>query len=613
MINKVAVCTRRSSHPIPILLAACLTAPAWCQVPSYAISTIAGNGTAGYSGDGGAATSAELDNPRGIVTDPAGNVYFCDFTNNRVRKIATNGTITTVAGTGIGGYNGDNIQGTAAQLNQPYRVALDPAGNLYIADPGNNRIRKLAPNGIITTVAGNGSANYSGDGGPATSAALDYAEDAVVDVFGNIFIADSANNVIRKVSTSGIITTVAGNGYAAGTGNGNYTGDGGLATHATLYNPVSIAVDPAGDIFISDQLNNVIREVNTSGIINTVAGTGTFAFGGDGGPAIKAEFGYPAGVALDAAGNLYIVDVNNDRLRVMLTNGNIATVAGNGNAGFGGDGGPATSAELNAPRSVAVGTFGDVYIADFSNNRVRQLTPSSPTVGQTTNAASNIQVAAANAWISIKGTNLAPAGDTRTWQSSDFVNNLMPTSLDGVSVIMNGLNAYVYYISPVQVNVLAPPGIETGVVQIQVNNNGTKSAPANVEFQAYSPSFFVFNGGPYVAAVHANGTIVGPATLFPGASTPAQPGESIMLYANGFGPTSTPVVAGSPAQSGSLPTMPVITVGGIPATVQFAGLISPGLYQFNIAVPASATNGDNIIVATYSGFATQSGALLTVQ
>ena len=613
MFNKVAVCIRRSSHPIPILLAACLIAPAWCQVPSYTISTIAGNGTAGYSGDGGAATGAEIDNPRGIVTDPAGNVYFCDFTNNRVRKIATNGAITTVAGTGIAGYNGDNIQGTAAQLNQPYRVALDPTGNLYIADPGNNRIRKLAPNGIITTVAGNGSANYSGDGGLATSTALDYAEDAVVDVFGNIFIADSANNVIRKVSTSGIITTVAGNGYAAGTGSGNYTGDGGLATHATLYNPVSIAVDPAGDVFISDQLNNVIREVNTSGIINTVAGTGTFAFGGDGGPAIKAEFGYPAGVALDAAGNLYIVDVNNDRLRVMLTNGNIATVAGNGNAGFGGDGGPATSAELNAPRSVAVGTFGNVYIPDFSNNRVRQLSPSSPTVGQTTNAASNIQVAAANAWISIKGTNLAPAGNTRTWQSSDFVNNLMPTSLDGVSVTMNGLSAYVYYISPVQVNVLAPPGIQTGVVQIQVNNNGTKSAPANVEFQAYSPSFFAFNGGPYVAAVHANGTIVGPATLFPGASTPAQPGESIMLYANGFGPTSTPVVAGSPAQSGSLPTMPVITVGGIPATVQFAGLISPGLYQFNLVVPASATNGDNIIVATYSGFATQSGALLTVQ
>ena len=604
---------RKLACAIPVWLTACVIAPAWCQAPSFTISTIAGNGNAGYSGDGGAATSAALYNPRGIVSDPAGNVYFCDFTNNRVRKISTNGTITTVAGTGTPGYNGDNIPGTSAELNQPYRVALDPAGNLYIADPGNNRIRKLAPNGIITTVAGNGTANYTGDGGLATSATLDYAEDAVIDVFGNLFIADSSNNVIRKVSTSGIITTVAGNGYGAGAGYGNYTGDGGLATHATLYNPVSIAVDPAGDIFISDQLNNVIREVNPSGIINTVAGNGVFSFGGDGGPAIKAEFGYPAGVALDAAGDLYIVDVNNDRLRVMLANGTIYTVAGNGSAGFGGDGGPALSAELNAPRSVAVGTFGDVYIADFSNNRVRQLTPSAPTLGQTTNAASNIQVVTSNAWVAIKGTNLAPSGVTRTWQASDFVNGQMPTSLNGVSVTMNGLSAYVYYISPVQVNVLAPPSLPAGIVEIQVNNNGTKSAVANVELQSYSPSFFVFNGGPYVAAVHANGNIIGPTSLYPGASTPAQPGEAIQIYANGFGPTSTPVVAGSSVQSGTLPTLPVITIGGIAATVQFAGLISPGLYQFNVVVPSTAANGDNAIVATYSGFTTQAGALLTVQ
>ncbi len=600
-------------HAVPIWLTAVVTVPVWCQAPTYTMSTIAGNGVAGYSGDGGAATSAGLFNPRGIVSDPAGNVYFCDFSNNRVRKIATNGTITTVAGTGVAGYNGDNIAGTKAQLNQPYRVALDPAGNLYIADPGNNRIRKLAPNGIITTVAGNGSSNYSGDGGPATGAALAYAEDAVIDVFGNLFIADSANNVIRKVSTSGIITTVAGNGFLAGTGIGSYSGDGGPATRATLANPVSLAVDPAGNIFISDQQNNVVRKVDTSGIITTVAGTGAFSFSGDGGPASKATFGYPAGVALDAAGNLYIVDVNNNRLRVMLTNGTITTVAGNGSAAYSGDGGPATSAALNAPRSVAVGTFGDVYIADFSNNRVRQLTPSSPTLGLTTNGASNIEVGAANAWITIKGTNLAPAGDTRSWQASDFVGGQMPTSLDGVSVTMNGLNAYVYYISPGQVNVLAPPSLPTGLVIIQVTNNGVKSAAASVVFQAYSPAFFVFNGGPYVAAVHASGAIIGPTTLFPGVSTPAKPGETIMLYANGFGPTSAPVVAGASSQSGSLPTIPVITIGGAPATVTFAGLISPGLYQFNVVVPASATSGDNAIAATYSGFTTQAGALLTVQ
>ncbi|HXP87260.1 MAG TPA: IPT/TIG domain-containing protein [Bryobacteraceae bacterium] len=586
---------------------------ALCQVPSFTISTIAGSGTSGYSGDGGPATAASLNNPRGIVSDPAGNVYFCDFSNNRVRKIATDGTITTVAGTGVAGYNGDNMPGTSARLNQPYRLALDPAGNLYIADPGNNRIRKLAPNGIITTVAGNGNANYSGDGGPATSAALNYAEDAVLDVSGNIYIADSANNVVRKVAINGTITTVAGNGVGAGTQVGAYSGDGGPATKASLSNPVSLAVDPSGNIFISDQANNVVRKVDTSGIITTFAGTGAFGFTGDGGPAVRAQFGFPAGVALDAANNLYVDDVNNNRIRVVLSDGTIQTVAGDGAAGFGGDGGPATSGALNNPRSVAVGTFGDIYVADFANSRVRKLTPGATTVGQTTNAFGNIRVMAANTWVIIKGENLAPPGDSRTWQSSDFVNNQLPTALDGVSVSMNGLKAYVYYISPQQVNVLAPPSLQPGLVQIQVTNNGKTSAPAFIVVQPISPTFFEFNGGPYVTAVHSNGSLLGPATLYPGSSTPAQAGETILLFANGFGPTSATVTGGSLQQSGTLPSTPVVTIGGIPATVTFAGLISPGLYQFNVVVPASAPSGDNALVATYNGQSTQADVLLTIR
>ena len=306
------------------VLAGCLAVPAWSQVPIYTISTLAGNGLAGDTGDGGAATSAELDNPRGIVSDPAGNVYFCDFTNNRVRKISTTGTITTVAGTGVAGYNGDNIQGTSARLSSPYRVAMDPAGNLYIADPGNNRIRKLAPNGIITTVAGNGNSNFNGDGGPATNASLSYAEDAVIDIYGNMFIADSGNSVVRKVDLNGVITTIA------GTGKESYTGDGGPATQATMNNPVSLAVDPAGNIYISDQGNNVVRKVDTNGVMSTVAGNGLVGAGGDGGPAKNAEFYNPAGLALDAANNLYITDVGNNKIRMLLTNGTITTIAGNG-------------------------------------------------------------------------------------------------------------------------------------------------------------------------------------------------------------------------------------------------------------------------------------------
>jgi uncharacterized protein (TIGR03437 family) len=588
------------------ILAATAAIPAWPQVPVYTISTLAGNGNSGFSGDGGTATGAALANPRGIVSDPAGNVYFCDFTNNRVRKISTNGTISTVAGTGVAGYNGDNIQGTSARLSSPYRVAMDPAGNLYIADPGNNRIRKLAPNGIITTVAGNGNSNFTGDGGLATVASLSYAEDAVIDVYGNMFIADSGNNVIRKVDLNGVITTVAGTGRAA------YTGDGGAATQATLNLPVSIAVDPAGNIYISDQGNNVVRKVDTNGVMSTVAGSGILAFGGDGGPAKNAEFNNPAGLALDAANNLYITDVGNNRIRVMLTNGTITTIAGNGVAGSAGDGGPALSAQLNAPRSVGVGTFGNVYIADFSNNKIRLLTPSAPTVGLTTNAFGNIRLLAPNSWVALRGTNLSPTGDSRTWQASDFVNNQMPTSLDGVSVTMNGVNAYIYYISPTQLNILTPPNLSAGTVQLQVTNGSSTSAPAVVELQQYSPSFFVFNGGPYAVAEHLNGTLAGPATLFPGLSTPAAPGEEIVFYANGFGPTSTPVTAGSSAQSGTLPTAPSVTIGGQQATVKFAGLISPGLYQFNVVVPLTVPNGDAAVVAMYNGATTQIGVVLTV-
>jgi len=598
-------------------------AAAWGQAPTFTISTIAGNTKSGYSGNGGPATSAELDDPRGIVTDPVGNVYFCDRENNVVRKIDLNGVITTVAGTGIGGYNGDNIQGTSAQLNTPWRVTLDPAGNLYIADAVNDRIRKLAPNGIITTVVGNGQAGYSGDGGPATSATLRIPEQAELDAFGNLYIADSGNNVIRKVNTAGVITTVAGNGFGAGVGNstgtGKYSGDGGPATQASLSLPVSVAVDPSGNLFISDQLNNVIRKVDTTGKITTVAGISTrLGYAGDGGPATSAVFYYPAGIALDSAGDLYITDVNNDALRVMLASGVIWTVAGNGNPGYSGDGGAAASAELQAPRQVAVGTFGDVYVADSGNNVIRKLTSPKPTIGHVVNAFGNIQLISGNTWISIQGTDLARAGDSRIWQASDFANGQMPTALDGVSVTLSGANgyqssAYMYYISPTQLNILVPPDAPAGVVQLQVTNNGTASAPASVVAQTISPSFFVFNGGPYAVATHLNGSLVGPTTLFPGSSTPAQPGEEVVVYANGFGPTSSAITKGSEAQSGSLAVMPVIQIGGVSATVLFAGLISPGLYQFNVIVPMTAVNGDNSLTAQYNGQSAQTGVLLTVQ
>src|SRR3984957_14015694 len=241
------------------------------------------------------------------------------------------------------------------------------------------------------------------------------------------------------------------------------------------------------------------------------------------------------------------------------------------------------------------------------------LTTAAPTVRLVANAEGGVATIAPNSWVEIKGSNLGPAGDTRIWQSLDFVNNQLPTSLDGVSVTVNGVHAYVYFISPTQVNILTPPNAISGSVPVQVTQNGVTSTNFAVQALAQSPSFFVFGGGPYIAATHVNGSYLGPTALYPGLTTPAQPGETIVLYANGFGPTSTPVVSGSETQSGTLSPMPVITIGGVAATVTFAGLVSPGEFQFNVVVPPSLANGDQPTMAMYNGLTTQAGTLITVQ
>jgi hypothetical protein len=276
------------------------------------ITTVAGNGTFGYSGDGGIATNAELRYPSGVAVDTSGNLFIADQFNNRIRKVGTNGIISTVAGNGINGYSGDGGPATSAELNYPAGVAMGAIGNLFIADSTNNRVRKVGTDGIITTVAGNGIGGYSGDGGTATNAELNYPQGVAVDTSGNLFIADQLNYRIRKVGTNGIITTVAGNGI------GGYSGDGGAATDAGLYWPTGVALDASGNLLIADYGNNRIREVGTNGIITTVAGNGNSGYSGDGGAATDAELNYPGGVAVDASGNLFIGDTSNNRVRKVV-------------------------------------------------------------------------------------------------------------------------------------------------------------------------------------------------------------------------------------------------------------------------------------------------------
>jgi hypothetical protein len=329
------------------------------------ITTVAGNGAQGFSGDGGLATNAKLNDPYGITIDATGNIYIVDTDNSRIRKVATSGIITTIAGTSTAGFSGDGGQATNAELSRPWGIAFDVANNLYIADYGNNRVRKVNTLGIITTVAGKGTFNYSGDGGQATAAGLNTVG-VVLDTLGNLYIVD--NNRIRKVNTLGIITTVAGNGASG------YIGDGGQATAAELNSPLAVALDAGGNLYISDELNNCIRKVNTNGIINTIAGNGNSGYFGDGGQATAASLSAPIGLTLDAFGNLFIADTYNSVIRKVDAFGIITTVAGNNLQGFSGDGGQATAASISNPFGVAFDATGNLYFSDEGNMRIRKVT-----------------------------------------------------------------------------------------------------------------------------------------------------------------------------------------------------------------------------------------------
>lgn len=340
------------------------------------IITIAGTGgTGGYGGDGFTATAGTFNGPHNVAVDNTGNVFIVDYFNFRVRKIKkTTNTIVTFAGNGISGNSGDGTAATNGEIN-PQGVTTDFRGNVYIADNVHNVIRKVNNLNIISTYAGTGVQGYFGDNGSALSAEFNAPFGLACDRRGNLYVADAGNHVVRMIDTFGVITTIAGDG------NAGYSGDGFGALTARLDSPYAVAVAPSGAVIIADHNNNVVRVVDASGIINTLAGNGVYAYSGDGGLAINASFKYPTGVAVDTAGNVYISDSYNNVIREVDATGVINTVVGNGWPGFGGDLGGPLGANLFHPYGVAVDTFGSIYIADANNQRVRKVYTTTVGVG----------------------------------------------------------------------------------------------------------------------------------------------------------------------------------------------------------------------------------------
>ncbi len=363
---------------------------------------------AGYSGDGGPAISAQLNQPYSIIFDGHGSMFIADELNNVVRKINPAGIISTFAGNTHNGYFGDGGAATSAELSKPTDLVFDDDGNLYVAEYGNGVIRKIDTSGIITTFAGNGMSGYDGDGGPATNAKLNDPLGMIFDKKGNLYFSNNGFRVVRKVSTSGVITTIA------GTGIGGYSGDGGPATSAKIRLTGYLAIDDTGNIYIPDYLNHRVRKVDTFGIISTIIGNGLSGNGGDGGPALVANIGNMWSVLLDSTCSMYISDRIDPVIRKVNTSGAISTIAGTGVAGYSGDGGDATSAQFNVEMHCsAIDKWGNLYVADPYNHRIRRITYNTDMITYTSMPGLNAKIYPNPAWDIVNIATEVPIFDLR--------------------------------------------------------------------------------------------------------------------------------------------------------------------------------------------------------
>jgi uncharacterized protein (TIGR03437 family) len=582
----------RSAFAIIFVAAATLILPVTCHGQGYTITTVAGGGRNFVPGDGGPATSAWLSQPSGLAVDAAGNLFIADAGYDEVRKVSTAGIISTVAGSFslAPGSLGDGGPAVDAHLGSPGGVAVDAAGNLYIADWGHDRIRKVDASGIITTVAGGGDVNPD-DGGPATQATMSPTSVAV-DSAGNLYIGDDGNYELRKVTPSGTITTLA---------------------PATV---AAVALDGAGNLYYADNERNQVRKLLANGVVSTIAGSGSAGYSGDGGPAASAALNAPQGVAVDSLGNVYIADTGNNVVRMVSAAGTIATIAGGGSEGESGYSGPATGAWLQSPLGLTVDSGGRVFMADSWNGLIRMLTPVSGSAPSITpggvisaDAFGAFPSVAPGSWIEIYGTKLA--SDSRSWTGADFTGDTAPTSLEGTSVTVGGQSAFIDYISPTQVNAQVPSNAGTGPQPVVVTSAGVASAPLTLtvnpeEPGLLAPASFNIGGTQYLAALFSDGTtfVLPPGAIAGVTSRRAQPGDVITLYGIGFGPVTPNVPAGQIVPGKNTLAAPFhVFFGQTEALVQYDGLApsAVGLYQFNVEVPGIAASDNVSVTFTLGG------------
>lgn len=606
------------------------------------ISTIAGSGVYGFFGDQGRADQAQLASPWGIAVDRTGVVYIGDTQNNRVRKISTDGVISTVAGLNGAGFAGDAGQASFARLNRPTGVAVDGSGNLYVADTGNHRVRKIDTRSIITTIAGGVGPGFAGDNGPATSALLNMPESLAIDAGGNIFVADTGNHRIRKISPQGIITTVAGsdtgsgdNGLAvnarlfqpsgvvfdgsgnlyladtlnnrirrispdgtiitvAGTGSPGYTGDNGLAVRAQLNNPNSIALDRAGNLYIADTSNNVIRRV-VGGTITTVAGTGTPGNEGDGGPATSATLFGPNAVLPDRSGNLYIADSGNNRIRVLNTSGVINPFAGDatGLPGTGGDNGPARNAMFDYPRALAMDNGGNIFIADFFNNRVRRIDVNTSVV--TTVAGTGAPIYSGDGGPATQAALHLPSGLAFDTNGNLYIADLLN---DRIRVVTNGI-----------IQTVAGSNVSGYAGDFGPALNALLDSPRDIAVDAAGNAYFSDQDNNAVRRLVAQTisvrTVVNAASQVAGS---VAPGEAVSIFGSKLGPITGVPAMPSNGNYGS-------TLGGF--RVLFNGVAAPLLFasngQVNAIVPYEVVGSSSVQIQVSGGGSQSSNFTLPVR